>query len=151
MPKLAIEIFNPMKDSGPIIIVEDDKEDQEVLSEVFSELKIPNEIKFFKEGTGVLDYLRTTSDKPFIIITYINMPMMNGLELRAEIIKDDYLRKKSIPFVFLSTTDGSRIIDKVYELQVQGFFQKEFSYQAVSNQIKLIIEYWAKCKHPNNY
>ena len=140
-----------MKALGPIIIVEDDKEDQEVLSEVFTDLKIENEIKFFKEGNSVLAYLRTTTDKPFIIITDINMPMMNGLELRAEIQKDDHLRKKSIPFVFLSTTDGSRIIDKVYELQVQGFFQKEFSYEAVSNQIKLIIDYWSKCKHPNNY
>ena len=140
-----------MKALGPIIIVEDDKEDQEVLSEVFTELKIENEIKFFKEGNSVLAYLRTTTAKPFIIITDINMPMMNGLELRAEIQKDDHLRKKSIPFVFLSTTDGSRIIDKVYELQVQGFFQKEFSYEAVSNQIKLIIDYWSKCKHPNNY
>jgi DNA-binding NarL/FixJ family response regulator len=79
------------------------------------------------------------------------MPMMNGLELREEIIKDPFLRKKSIPFIFLSTTDGSRIIDKVYELEVQGFFQKEFSYQAVSKQIKLIIDYWQKCKHPNHY
>ena len=79
------------------------------------------------------------------------MPMMNGVELREEIYKDDFLRKKSIPFVFLSTTDGRRIINKVYELEVQGFFQKEVSYQAVSNQIKLIIDYWAKCKHPNNY
>ena len=140
-----------MKGLGPIIIVEDDKEDQEVLAEVFKELEIQNEIKFFKEGTSVLTYLRTTSDKPFIIITDINMPMMNGVELREEIYKDDFLRKKSIPFVFLSTTDGRRIINKVYELEVQGFFQKEVSYQAVSNQIKLIIDYWAKCKHPNNY
>ena len=140
-----------MKGLGPIIIVEDDKEDQEVLAEVFQELKIENEIKFFKEGTSVLTYLRTTSDKPFIIITDINMPMMNGVELREEIYKDDFLRKKSIPFIFLSTTDGRRIINKVYDLEVQGFFQKEVSYQAVSNQIKLIIDYWAKCNHPNNY
>jgi DNA-binding NarL/FixJ family response regulator len=76
---------------------------------------------------------------------------MNGIELRKEINKDDYLRKKSIPFIFLSTTDGSRIIDQIYEMQVQGFFQKQHSYKAISNQIKLIIDYWSVCKHPNNY
>ena len=140
-----------MKGSGPIIIVEDDKEDQEVLTEIFQELQISNEVKFFKEGLSVLEYLRTTSDKPLIIITDINMPMMNGIELRKEITKDDYLRKKSIPFIFLSTTDGSRIIDQIYEMQVQGFFQKQHSYKAITNQIKLIIEYWSVCKHPNNY
>ena len=140
-----------MKGSGPIIIVEDDKEDREVLTEIFQELQIPNKVKFFKEGFSVLEYLRTTSDKPLIIITDINMPRMNGIELRKEINKDDYLRKKSIPFIFLSTTDGSRIIEQIYEMQVQGFFQKQHSYKAISNQIKLIIDYWTVCKHPNNY
>ena len=140
-----------MKGSGPIIIVEDDKEDQEVLAEIFQELQIPNKVKFFKEGLSLLEYLRTTSDKPLIIITDINMPIMNGIELRKEINKDDYLRKKSIPFIFLSTTDGSRIIEQIYEMQVQGFFQKQHSYKAISNQIKLIIDYWTVCKHPNNY
>jgi DNA-binding NarL/FixJ family response regulator len=79
------------------------------------------------------------------------MPGMNGLELREEICKDEFLRKKSIPFVFLTTTNGKHIIDQVYAMQVQGFFQKKDSYTQIKNQIKLIIDYWLECKHPNNY
>jgi CheY-like chemotaxis protein len=136
---------------GPIIIVEDDEEDKELLVDVLKELQISNELKVFLEGSQVLDYLRTTTDRPLIILTDINMPGMNGLELREEICKDEFLRKKSIPFVFLTTTNGKHIIDQVYAMQVQGFFQKKDSYTQIKNQIKLIIDYWLECKHPNNY
>ena len=140
-----------MDGSGPIIIVEDDEEDKELLVDILTELQIPNELKVFSEGTHVLEYLRTTTHRPLIILTDINMPGMNGLQLREEICKDEFLRKKSIPFVFLSTTDGKHIIEQVYAMQVQGFFQKEDFYAQIKNQIKLIINYWLLCKHPNNY
>lgn len=139
-----------MNTKGPIIIVEDDIEDREIMQEIFSELGIANELKFFYEGSDVLQYLRNTHDKPFLILTDVNMPGVNGLELREEIIKEDHLRRKSIPFVFLSTSDGSQIINKVYDLQVQGYFQKQTSFPEIKKQIKLIVDYWANCKHPNS-
>lgn len=135
---------------GPIIIVEDDLEDREILQEIFMELQITNELKFFNDGVDVLHYLRTTPQKPFVILTDVNMPGINGLELREEIMKDEQLRRKSIPFVFLSTSDGSSIINRVYDLQVQGYFQKQTSFPEIKKQIKLIVEYWSTCKHPNN-
>lgn len=139
-----------MNTKGPIIIVEDDMEDREIMQEIFSELGVVNELKFFQEGSDVLQYLRNTHDKPFLILTDVNMPGVNGLELREEIIKEDHLRRKSIPFVFLSTSDGSQIINKVYDLQVQGYFQKQTSFPEIKKQIKMIIDYWANCKHPNS-
>ena len=135
---------------GPIIIVEDDLEDREIMQEIFSELSISNELKFFYEGGDVIKYLRETHDKPFLILTDVNMPGVNGLELREEIMKEDHLRRKSIPFVFLSTSDGSQIINKVYDLQVQGYFQKQTSFPEIKKQIKLIVDYWTNCKHPNS-
>ena len=138
-----------MSNTAPVVIVDDDEEDQEILTEVFKTLGIPNELKFFAEGRPVLDYLRTTADKPLIILTDINMPGMNGLELRAEICKDDYLRHKSIPFVFLTTSDGGGILQRVYEMQVQGFFQKASTFEEIKRQVQLIIDYWKECRHPN--
>lgn len=135
---------------GPILIVEDDLEDQEIMREVFDELQISNELKFFTNGNAVLEFLRATKEKPFLIITDINLHGLNGLELREEIMKDELLRKKSIPFIFLSTSDGKQIIEKVYELQVQGYFQKQTSFGAIKEQVKLIVAYWQACRHPNS-
>ena len=43
-------ISKNMNKTGPIIIIEDDVEDKEILTEIFKELKIENEIVFFKES-----------------------------------------------------------------------------------------------------
>jgi CheY-like chemotaxis protein len=139
-----------MSGLGPAIIIEDDEDDRELLAEIFDSLDVPNVIVFFDEGTAALDYLRTITIKPFIIITDINLPGMSGMQLREEILKDELLRKKSIPFIFLSTSDGKHILNKVYEMQVQGYFQKAESMHAMKEQIQTIIAYWKLCRHPNN-
>jgi CheY-like chemotaxis protein len=139
-----------MSGLGPTVIIEDDEDDRQLLAEVFNSLQVPNELIFFKEGNAALEYLRGVTVKPFLIITDINLPGMSGLQLREEILKDAYLKKKSIPFIFLSTSDGKHILNKVYELQVQGYFQKADSMNAMKEQIEAIIAYWKLCKHPNN-
>ena len=39
-----------MNKGGPIIIIEDDLDDQDILTEIFQELNYKNEVIFFKEG-----------------------------------------------------------------------------------------------------
>src|SRR3954470_18208468 len=113
-----------MPKKGPIILIEDDVDDQELISEAIRSLAYQNEIKSFDNGQEALEYLATTSDKPFLIFCDVNMPVMNGLELRKHINDDEYLRNKSIPFVFLSTSDDKDPVRKAYALASQGFFKK---------------------------
>jgi hypothetical protein len=35
------------------------------------------------------------------------------------------------------------------EMTVQGFFQKGYSYEEIKTTIKLIVDCWMVCKHPN--
>lgn len=137
-----------MNIKGPIIIIEDDLEDQEIMQEIYKDLQLHNEIKFFKEGGAALQYLRSTREKPFIIISDVNLPGMSGIMLRDEILNDEKLKRKSIPFVFISTSDGQTVIDKVFQQQVQGYFQKQTSYDAIKKQFKMIFEYWSQSVHP---
>ena len=110
-----------MTKSGPIIIVEDDPEDQEVIADVLQLNGVTNELRFFIHGKEALDYLLTTAERPFLIICDINMPVMNGLELRAEINKSEYLVRKSIPFIFYTTHAEKHAVEQAYHLLVQGF------------------------------
>jgi len=135
---------------GVIIIVEDDIEDQEIFREAISELGVMNPLVFFHEGVSALDYLQKTPDQPFIIFCDINIPLMNGLQLREHIDADERLRRKSIPFVFYTTSLNKEEINKAYELTVQGYFVKENSFAETKESIRLILEYWDKCKHPNS-
>ena len=135
---------------GPIIIVEDDLDDQEIIKDILLSLKLPNTILLFSDGTEALTYLQTTKEQPFIILCDINLPKMNGLEFRMEINQDERLRKKSVPFIFFSTNASRETVIKAYDLTVQGFFVKEHTLQKLQDTISLIIKYWSQCRHPNN-
>lgn len=138
-----------MTSSGPIIIVDDDTDDHFIFKEVAARLNLQNEILFFRNGHDVLPYLRTTTQKPFIIFCDVNMPQMDGLELRKVIQAEDYLRSKSIPFVFFTTGASLHQVRQAYDLTVQGFFIKESSFTETEKTFKLILDYWDKCLHPN--
>jgi CheY-like chemotaxis protein len=139
-----------MSKTGPIIIIDDDPDDQEMIQRVFSRLGIENEIRKFYDGEEALHYFEHTQEQPFLILCDINMPLMNGLELKKNIESREYLKKKSIPFVYLTTTADKDQIKKAYALTVQGFFQKGQSYDDLKEVITHIVSYWKKCHHPNN-
>ena len=96
----------------PIIIVEDDQDDQQNVKEILQELGVKNELVFFEDCNKAFNYLMSIRTKPFIIISDINLPKMNGIDFKRKIDTTDYLRKKSIPFVFLTTSDSAHMIDE---------------------------------------
>jgi CheY-like chemotaxis protein len=139
-----------MLNRGPIIAVEDDADDQFLIQSVIEELGLTNKLIFFGNGLEALMYLETVKEQPFLIICDINMPVMNGLELRTRIEQNHYLRKKSIPFVFVSTADNPLVIESAYESTIQGFFKKENNFTDLKRQIRIICDYWQFCLHPNS-
>lgn len=136
--------------NGPIILVEDDMDDQELIIEALRLLNVPNEVKTFENGEKAIDFLKITDNQPFIILSDVNMPIINGLQLKHKIESDEQLRSKCIPFIFLSTSAEAKAVKEAFELRVQGFFVKEISYEGIHNQLKGIIEYWTNCRHPNS-
>lgn len=138
-----------MNKTGPIIIIEDDKGDEALLLEVFEELNFMNEIIFFRDGEEALDYLTMSAIEPFIILSDINMPKINGLELREKIHTNEDLRIKCIPYLFFSTSGEQKYVVDAYSKSVQGFFVKPFSFEELKRTIKIIVEYWQKCESPN--
>lgn len=72
-----------MNKNGPIVIIEDDLDDQQILTEIFNELPYGNKLVFFDDGVQALEYLTDTDIEPFLVLSDINMPKLNGMELRA--------------------------------------------------------------------
>src|SRR5690242_12513940 len=62
--------------TNPIYIVDDDKDDEDLIKEAFTELGITNEVRFFSTAEGVLYELNNSPDIPFVIISDINLPRM---------------------------------------------------------------------------
>lgn len=138
-----------MNKGGPIIIIEDDIDDQQLLGDVFSELKTSNEIIFFGDGEQALAYLTETKVEPFIIFSDINMPKLNGMELRNKIHENEDLRLKSIPYLFFSTSAEQQNVVDAYSKSIQGFFIKPDNYVELKATLASIIDYWSRCVSPN--
>jgi CheY-like chemotaxis protein len=138
-----------MNKVGPIIIIEDDLDDQDFLKEVFDKLDYENEIMFFGDGELALAYLTETDVEPFIIFSDINMPKLNGLELRAKVHENEDLRLKSIPYLFFSTVAEQSYVVDAYSKSVQGFFVKPSDFNELKDTIEAIVTYWQKCVSPN--
>lgn len=135
--------------TGAIVIIEDDADDQEILSEIFKELQCPNEIIFFSDGLKALDYLKLPLVTPFLVISDINMPKLNGFDLRKSIFENKELSSKCIPYLFFTTAADKQSVIDAYSLSVQGFFVKPTSVVDLRRIIRRIIDYWSDCYSPN--
>lgn len=134
---------------APILVIEDDLDDQFLMQKIFERIGMEIELIFFNNGKEAMSYLRETVRDTFLILCDINMPLMNGLELKAHIDMDETLRSKGIPFIFLSTAIRETDIQQAFDLKVQGFFQKENSMEQMQDVIVSICKYWMKSQHPN--
>ncbi len=140
-----------MNRNGEIIVIEDDKEDQELFDEIFKSLNISNKIIFFDNGEDALKYLQQPDIEPFLILSDINMPKLNGFDLRNMVFTNEQLQTKCIPYLFFTTGANKKSVVDAYTLSVQGFFIKPNSMLALENTIRKIVEYWQECIAPNQF
>lgn len=136
---------------GPIVYIDDDEDDQFLFEQILKELGLANEVRSFFDGQEALYYLTTTSEKPLLILCDLNMPLMSGIELRQRINADEYLKEKSIPFVFYTTLAGPEQVRRAYSTTVQGFYAKAQELTKYKAQISLIVNYWKDCLHPDSF
>ncbi|WP_128544762.1 response regulator [Larkinella soli] len=140
-----------MSIKGPIVLVDDDADDQHLVELLLKQLNIPNPLHCLTNGLEAIQYLETTEEQPFIILSDVNMPVMDGIEFRRRIQASEYLRRKAIPFIYLTTAADRPMVQAAYDATVQGFFIKSTSYSGLKQQLQCIIEYWKSCLHPNSW
>ena len=140
-----------MNKTGPIIIIEDDLDDQDVLTEIFKKLNYVNRIIFYTDGNEALAFLNKSDVQPFLILSDINMPRINGFELRSKIFTNEQLQTKCIPYLFFTTGANKKAVIDAYAMSVQGFFVKPNSMDGLERTIRKIVEYWQECIAPGEY
>jgi CheY-like chemotaxis protein len=139
-----------MRTTGEIIIIEDDKDDIVLLQDIFESLGCANKITFIEDPMDAVPYLSNPEVKPFIIISDINMPKMSGFELREEILKNDEISVKCVPYIFLSTSKSPENVLRAYGCHAQGYFKKENDFTLFRTVIQNILEYWRTSLTPTN-
>ncbi|HEY9044840.1 MAG TPA: response regulator [Ohtaekwangia sp.] len=133
---------------NPIVIVDDDDDDHYFFRKICQRLQVPNELIFFSNAQDALQYLKLPETNPHLLLCDINMPLMNGLELRKYINEDEILKEKSTPFIFFSTAASHNQVREAYRLNVQGFFLKGQSFEEIEITLRRVIDYWELCQYP---
>ena len=139
-----------MNKNGPVIIIEDDIDDQQFLKAVFKKLDYPNEVLFFIDGEEALTYLnKPATVRPFLILSDIELPKLSGLELRDKLKTDADLSIRCIPYLFFTKAAEQRAVINAYSKSAQGFFIKQTEMSKIEKMITVIMEYWKICDTPN--
>ena len=140
-----------MNKFGPILVIEDDPDDVDVFEEIFQKLGFLNEVIYFSNGDDALAYFHSGDIQPFLIISDINMPRLNGLELKRRVFLDEKLQARCIPYLFFTTSANKYAVETAYALSAQGFFIKPDTMLAFENTLRNIISYWQECVLPNAF
>jgi CheY-like chemotaxis protein len=107
----------PTRESRRILIVEDDADLREALSEVLRDEGYA--VTSAADGQEALDRLRR-EQRPSLILLDLTMPVMNGWQFRAEQRQDPDLSE--IPVVVLSA--GEYLAEQMQPLEIEDFVRK---------------------------
>ena len=135
---------------NPILIVDDDQDDLELIKDAINSLGLPNETLFFHSGNALKDHLLQATVSPFMILCDVNLPGHSGFEIRKSIADNKEIRYKSVPFIFWSTTASEKQIQEAYDLPAQGFFFKATTFDELCSTLKIIPNYWTVSQHPKS-
>ncbi|OLY94405.1 Response regulator receiver domain-containing protein [Cnuella takakiae] len=87
--------------------VDDEKEEREIIQQIFEEQIKEIELVLFDDGSILLDQLRDQSfidQHPSLIVTDLNMPGLDGREVMRQIASESDMRH--IPMVIFSSSNN---------------------------------------------
>lgn len=140
-----------MNKKGPIVLIDDDQDDLQLLIEIFAEFNLPNEVHLFKSGESLLAFLRRPGTEPFLIISDINMPVTNGFRLRDQILADPAIESKNMPYIFFTTSTTLRVVNDKNGRPFHGIFKKPARHSEWKETLMAIVRYWTLSMPPDEY
>ncbi|TWU46728.1 response regulator [Rubripirellula reticaptiva] len=135
---MTSEVFN-------VLLVEDNDDDFALAREGFRRTRVEVCLHHVTNGVECMRYLRKTekfanSPTPDLVLLDLNMPVMDGREVLAEIAKDDSLKR--LPVVVLTTS--SSMVDTMisYQLGCNAYVVKPVDIHDFQQAIDRLCEFW---------
>ena len=116
-----------------IMLVEDDLFMQTLLNEFLSAKFL---VTTFVNGMDAMAYLQS-GNFPDLIISDLNIPELNGIELIAQIKASDFF--KAIPIMILSGEESSEMRIKCLNAGAEDFVVKPFNPRELDARINVIL------------
>ena len=113
-----------------IVVVEDEADLREILVDELEDMgHVIVEANNGEEGLNVI-----LNQDPDLILADINMPKLNGHELRRRLVSD-HPKHASIPFVFMSAFTDQQDVKDGMNMGATHYFTKPLDYDALENWI----------------
>ena len=124
----------------PILIIDDDTEDLNLIKEMIQELGCQNPLVSFTTADAAFHYLERSIEIPFFILCDENMPLKNGLELRSKLLECGP-PIRDIPFILLLASKSEVTEMLAIKHEINLYFQKPSSLLEMVRLIKIILSY----------
>jgi PleD family two-component response regulator len=138
-----------VKVPGKIILIDDNAYELPLLVAALRARKWEVKVEYFSDAGKALRHFISTRDTIFLIIADLHMPAMNGMKFKTIIDKTARLRKKSIPFIFITSVPSEKEISNAFKCCIHGFFVKPVTTEGQAEMLDIIIRYWMSSLHPN--
>jgi CheY-like chemotaxis protein len=126
-----------------ILLVEDNPSDERFTLRALSNGNVPAEVHVARDGKEALDFLFSnpeTPKVPTLILLDIKLPKISGLDVLAEIRKNE--STNSVPVVMLTSSDDMYDIATSYRLGANSYIRKTENYEDFMEHIRLTGLYW---------
>jgi two-component system response regulator len=134
----------------PILIVEDDPLDREMIELAFKRAAIESPVVTVSDGQEALDYLqaqgrfreRHPEDLPAVIILDLVMPRVDGFEFLRRVKPIPHLA--AIPVVVLTTSEFDKDLSHSYALKANSCITKPGDFERLVEVARAVHEYWCE-------
>ncbi len=145
-----------MTSEPPILLVEDNPDDESLALRAFSKYGVSNPIVVARDGVEALDYLfgtgsyqgRDLSLMPAVILLDLKLPRIDGLEVLRRIRAAEQTALR--PVVVLTTSGEPRDIEQAYQLGANSYIRKPINYEDFVKAVDAIVTYWLSLNEPAN-
>jgi two-component system response regulator len=132
----------------PILLVEDNKDDELLTLRAFKKNNIMNEIVIARDGVEALDYLfgtgahqgRDLSVMPQVVLLDLNLPRVSGLEVLRRVRQNE--RTKLLAVVVLTSSKEDEDILKSYSLGANSYVRKPVNFAEFTEAVKTLGLFW---------
>lgn len=128
-----------------ILLVDDDADCAYLTQRAFGQAKLRANLHHVDDGRKCLAFLRrqppySAAPVPDIVLLDLEMPVMDGRHVLAEIVKDESL--KHLVVVVLTSQDEPADILRMYQLRCSAYICKPTDYERYVDMIGKFADYW---------
>jgi len=133
--------------AAEILLVEDSKSDALITRAAFERARVIVNLHHVENGAECMAFLRKQGPyagvpTPDLILLDLNMPVMDGRQVLAELVTDDALNH--LPVVVLTTSEDERDVLSMYKLRCSSYITKPVDLGQFISIVQNITDHWFK-------